>query len=141
MYGNGTYTSTNFGTALTYSKFDETKVMEILIPKDANFATYLDIRTKATEAIKEIDAFIKLERSRIFDEASAIARATKIDIVDVPLWKEWTKRESQLFTSRTLFNDEGTAAVLFGYDGISMEVSDTQKYYIILNRGKVKIKR
>jgi len=141
MYGNGTYTSTNFGKALTYSKFDETKVMEILIPKNANFVPYLDIRTKATEAIKEIDAFIKLERSRIFDEASAIARATKIDIVDVPLWQEWTKRESQLFTSRTLLNDEGTAAVLFGYDGISMEISDTEKYYIILNRGKVKIKR
>jgi SPP1 gp7 family putative phage head morphogenesis protein len=141
MYGNGTYTSTNFGRALEYAKYDENKVMEILIPKDAKFITYAEMRDKTKNAINEIDAFIKSERSRMFDVASRIARATNLDITDVPEWQQWEKRQSNLFAARTLLSDEGTTAVLMGYDGVSLRVSDNEVYYIILNRGKVKIKR
>ena len=141
MYGNGTYTSTSLDKALFYSKMNQDNVMEILIPKDANFVPYVEMRNKAKEAIQAMDEFIKKERSRMFDEASAIARASKLDITDVPLWKEWEKRESQLFSARTLLNDEGTAAVLMGYDGISLQINDDEAYYIIPARGKVVVKR
>lgn len=141
MFGNGTYTSTSFDKARVYAKFVDDNVMEILIPKDAKLISYVEIKDKAKEAIKAVDEFIKTNRSLEYDKALAATRGTNIDVADVSSFKAWLKREQELFSARTLLSDEGTAAVLMGYDGISIQIADEEGYYIILNRGKVIVKR
>ena len=64
-----------------------------------------------------------------------------------PIWIEWTQTEAKYYEMRGLLDEPGTVATLLGYDGIKVNTDQMMRdgkdefYYIILNRGKVKIKR
>jgi SPP1 gp7 family putative phage head morphogenesis protein len=143
VFGNGTYTSTNIQTALNYAKGDTMNIMEILIPKDAKFISQTDLGYKITDIRKALDEVILVGR----EKAKAQALAAGMTYFDNPIWIEWTKKEAKYHEMRTLLEEPGTVATLLGYDGIKVNTDQMMKdgkdefYYIILNRGKVKIKR
>lgn len=143
VFGNGTYTSTNLQTALNYAKGDMGNIVEILIPKNANFVTQLDLRNKVTEIRKALDEVILAGR----EKAKAESLAAGMTYFDNPIWRKWVEQEAKYHDLRTLLEEEGTVATLLGYDGIVVNTDQMMKdgkdefYYIILNRGKVKVKR
>lgn len=137
--GNGTYTSTNIQTALNYAKGDLLNVMEIIIPDTSNFVSTMELRGKVIEIRKALDAVILAGR----EKAKADSLAAGMTYFDNPIWQEWVKKEAKYHDYRTLLEEDGTVAALLGYDGIvvSREALGDEKYYIILNRGKVIVKR
>lgn len=139
VFGNGTYTSTKFETAIRYANGNTDNVVEMLIPKNANFISQIELREKATALRKALDDVIAAGREKAKAEMFASGDTRFIN----PIWIEWTQKEAKYYDIRSLLDEDGTAATLLGYDGIvvSTDQMTTEKYYIVLNRGKVKVKR
>jgi hypothetical protein len=142
VYGNGTYTTNTYGTALNYAGNKADGVMEILIPKGSNFISQNDLTTKIRETTAEINA------ARDATKAKLVADAKRLKLTIEELEESTEYLEFEIFSDNLrdlaiTISDPGTAATLFGYDGIT--VSDVgnanELYYIILNRAKVVIKK
>lgn len=143
VHGNGTYTSTNIQTALTYAKGDPSRVMEMIIPDTSNFIDSVELRIKGKEVREALDAVILAGR----EKAKAESLAAGMTYFDNPIWVAWTKKEAKYHDYRALLEEDGTLATLLGYDGIKVSIGSRaldptdETYYIVLNRGKVKVKR
>jgi len=136
IYGNGTYSSTNFATAKHYAKVGggEGVITEMLLPDASKFIKYEDIENKAAEIKKAIGKY----RDSLYSELRAAS-----DAGNSVLLKELQSKDLALANAEVAMNDVSQAAIGLGYDGIIVRdvgLASGENYYVILNRGKVVIK-
>ena len=142
VFGNGTYTSTRFDTARGYA-FGDKNIIEIIIPDSTKFISHKDLKEVGTTINKELNAIIKAGETK----AKAEMQAAGFSSVSNPIWREWIEKAMEYDRARALLGDEGSLATLLGYDGIKIDVekmtpTDAQEFfYVILNRGKVVLKK
>lgn len=146
VYGNGTYTSTSLDTALTYSGTGlKDGVMEMLIPDISNFIYQRDLQDKIRETLDEIQA-LQQEAKNVWVEKAKRLNLSISEAEKAPIYAEYQKRMRELADLSITVSDAGTAATLFGYDGFYMNATSgnnysSEIYYIVLNRGKVVVKK
>jgi hypothetical protein len=140
IHGNGTYTSTVRRTAEIYSEqgFATNKVgdiLDILIPDTGNYISHIGdksplsaLRTAIKKDIDDEVLLLKRERFRLLSDGT--------DDVAAAL----DERIEDLYAAKYSIDDNGVLATLGGYDGIIVETSQEEMYYIILNRAKVIVK-
>lgn len=148
IYGNGSYASTEVRTAKQYSGLafdaelravhDKGAIMEILIPDTSNYITPTDlfdeIETLEKGVWKQADKY-RAEAKKLYAAAGGESNAQIKELMD---------KARTLESAASSLAEPGTAATLLGYDGIVVEdvgVSVGEKYYVILNRAKVVVKK
>jgi SPP1 gp7 family putative phage head morphogenesis protein len=141
VFGNGSYASTNLKTALKYANEEAAGVLEILIPNKANYISQSALKIKIKETLDEIQVLQKEARDTWLKEAKrlnlSIAEAEK-----APIYAQYQKRVRELSELSITVSDGGTAATLFGYDGFTVPVDNSDEvFYVLLNRAKVVVKK
>ena len=142
VFGNGTYTSTRFDTARGYA-FGDKNIIEMIIPDSTKFIDHKDLKEMKTAVNKELNAIIKAGEAK----AKAEMQAAGFNNFSNPIWQEWIEEAMEYDRARALLGDEGSLATLLGYDGIKIDVermnpTDAQEFfYVVLNRGKVVLKK
>jgi hypothetical protein len=140
VYGNGTYTTTSSSTAFKYANNSKNGIMEILIPDKSNFVRQIDLKAQIKETLDEISVLHQENKARYVAEAKRL----KLSIEEAekhPIYQEYWKRSRELADISITISDPGVGATLFGYDGIIVEDLKDELYFIVLNRGKVVVKK
>jgi SPP1 gp7 family putative phage head morphogenesis protein len=145
VYGNGTYTTNTYKTALDYAGDEAKGIMEILIPDTSNFINQLDLKTKITEVQAEINAARDAAKAKLVANAKKL-KLTIEELEETAEYLEFEMLSDDLRDMAITISDPGTAATLFGYDGFYIsEMSGgalrDEIYYIVLNRAKVVVKK
>jgi SPP1 gp7 family putative phage head morphogenesis protein len=140
VYGNGTYTSTNLSTALNYADKNAAGVMEILIPDKSNFVREIALKTQIRETTVEINAAREAAKTKLAENAKRLKLSFE-ELVETPEYLEFEIYSDELRDLAITISDPGTAATLFGYDGIIVEDLKDELYFIVLNRAKVVVKK
>jgi SPP1 gp7 family putative phage head morphogenesis protein len=141
VYGNGTYTTTNSSTAFKYAAGnDATGVMEILIPDKSNFVREIALKTQIKETLNEINAARNAAKESLAANAKRLNLSFE-ELLETPEYLEFEIFSDGLGDLAITISDPGTAATLFGYDGIIVEDLKDELYFIILNRAKVVVKK
>jgi hypothetical protein len=140
VYGNGTYTTTNPGTAFKYADNNKAAVMEILIPDKSNFVRDVALRTQIRETTAEINAARDAAQAKLVADAKRL-KLTIEELEETPQYLEFEMFSDELRDLAITISDPGTAATLFGYDGIIVEDLKDELYFIVLNRTKVVLKK
>lgn len=148
IYGNGSYSTTNFETATQYANLkpyvdprvvhDKGAIMEILIPDTSNYVNPTDL----FEEIKMLEEGVWEQADKYREEAKQLyAAAGKQHTAQS---KELMDKARTLESATSALAEPGTAATLLGYDGLIIEdvgSSIGEKYYVILNRAKVVVRK
>lgn len=152
MYGNGTYTTDDIGSALQYTAktrgaqdYDPDSIMRILIPKNAKLATsetlldeYENMSNQIASRMSDLKSQIKntsRERSllmRSSPDADVSALTSELQNLE-----EQLKKVSGLSAVTTNF---GRFAAMKGYDGILLN-QGTETYHIMFNRSILRVVR
>jgi SPP1 gp7 family putative phage head morphogenesis protein len=143
VYGNGTYTSNQLKTALSYSGTNSTEtIMDILIPDTSNFIRLPDLQAKMKETLAEINAIRDVAKAELVEEAKKLNLGLK-ELEQSPSYAEFMKLNQELLDLSITISDPGTAATLWRYDGFYVDdmTNPDEIYYIILNRAKVVIQK
>lgn len=141
VYGNGTYTTTNSSTAFKYAAGnDATGIMEILIPDKSNFVRQIDLKKQITETTVEINAAREAAKNKLAENAKRLKLSFE-ELVETREYREFEMFSNELRDLAITISDPGTAATLFGYDGIIVEDLKDELYFIVLNRAKVVVKK
>jgi SPP1 gp7 family putative phage head morphogenesis protein len=145
VYGNGTYTSTKVSTALNYADKNAAGVMEMLIPDKSNFINIRDLQDKIQETTAEINAAREAAKTKLAENAKRLKLSFE-ELVETPEYLEFEIYSDNLRDLGITISDPGTAATLFGYDGIYVSeisggINADELYYIVLNRAKVVVKK
>lgn len=143
VYGNGTYSSNQFTTALSYSgSASEKTIMNILIPDTSNFIEFDNLRDKMKAIQAEIGVVRNNAKAKLVEEAKKLGLGID-DFERTSAYTDWVKFDKDLSDIAITVSDSGTAATLWGYDGFYIDnmTNKDEIYYIILNRAKVVIQK
>jgi SPP1 gp7 family putative phage head morphogenesis protein len=143
VYGNGTYTSNQFKTALSYSgSVSEETIMNILIPDVSNFIRLRDLQDEMKETIASMNAARDAAKAKLIEDAKRL-KLTMDELEETPLWLEFEMFSDDLRDMAITISDPGTAATLWGYDGFYVDdmTNKGEIYYIILNRAKAVVQK
>ena len=143
VYGNGTYASNQFKTALSYSgSVSEETIMNILIPDVSNFMRLRDLQDEMKETLASINATRDVAKAKLVEEAKKLNLGLK-ELEQSPSYAEFMKLNQDLLDISITISDPGTYATLKGYDGFYVDdmTNKDEIYYIILNRAKVVVQK
>lgn len=142
VLGNGTYASTYRPTAESYSRYNEQGLIHMALDRKAKIIDNNDLSNEMREGLRKIpqrNAF-----SEVFKEqkAKGLTNQQADELLKVRN-KEILAENNKI---RALYNDNGRYAAMRGYDAIVSDRGGTitgkvEKYYVILNRGKVIIEK
>ena len=125
VHGNGTYSSTNSLTAMSYAGGNPLNVMAMVLPDN--------LKTISIADIKRI-------HFNLYDDLAAALHREGISDMDY----------KTVVNTMNVTNDPGRLATMLGYDGITVPVSDmaagagvtqvqTETYYVLLNRSVLNV--
>lgn len=165
VHGQGMYTAGNYGTKISDKTANLMESYSIGIGRTETMTLVKDAKIITDDALREKKEFLKYDYAKELikkdlsaDEdlvlkamtmpgsmsfSEAAEALSKSPETSKAVYEEWAKVSKQVMDNISkLPTDQGQLAALFGYDAIEVNVSSRgDKYFVILNRTKLIIKR